>query len=122
VSPEIIAALIGGVASIAAAAVGALIRIRSARPKRIDTPRDQIVLPPPDLEPVKPAPAGRTPPAGSVSPTDDEPFDLQAPMPPLQPLPERYKGLSGEDLMVSFISDVEMSRKPEDTFEIVEDK
>jgi len=121
VNPEIVAAFIGGGAAIVAAVIGALARIRSARAKKTDTPRDHIVLPPPEPDLVKSAPAEPTSTAESVPPPDAEPYDLHAPMPPLNPLPERYKGLTGEELVVSFIADVEMSRKPGDTFKIVED-
>jgi hypothetical protein len=121
VNPEIAAALIGGVGAIVAAVIGALARIRSARQKKVDTSNDRIVLPPPAPDPVSPEPAESTPSAGSTRSADADPFDLPEPMPPLNPLPDRYIGLTGQELLVSFIADAEMSRKPEDTFKIIED-
>jgi hypothetical protein len=133
VSPEIIAAFIGGLAAIVAAVIGAVVRNRSGRQKKADTSSDRVILPPPvpdvvrsaPAEPppdvVRPAPAEPASSGESVPPGDVGTFDLQGPMPPLHPLPERYKGLTGEDLLVAFLADAEMSRKPDDTFKIVED-
>jgi hypothetical protein len=112
-NPEIIAAIIGGGATLMAAIIGAVVRMRTAgrRPQPpAPSARGKVVLPPrpkDQLRREQPASAADPKPAAA------EPRTRSL---PLVPTPDLYKGLAGEELITRFWADAQIELKPDDVF------